>query len=83
MVLTFWLFLTPIFYPPSLVPRSLEWMLLVNPMVWVVEAYRSVILRGTIPSVNGLLSLALCSVAAFIGGRLLFQRMQGAFADVI
>lgn len=83
MVLTFWLFLTPIFYPPSLVPRSLEWMLLVNPMVWVVEAYRSVILRGTIPSVNGLLSLALCSAAAFIGGRLLFQRMQGAFADVI
>jgi hypothetical protein len=33
-------------------------------------------------SVNGLLALALCS-AAYIGGRLLFRRMQGAFADVI
>jgi lipopolysaccharide transport system permease protein len=83
MVLTFWLFLTPIFYPPSLVPRSLEWILLLNPMVWVVEAYRSVILRGTIPSSTSLLALTLCSFSAFVVGRRLFRRMQGAFADVI
>jgi ABC-type polysaccharide/polyol phosphate export permease len=83
LVLTFWLFLTPIFYPPSLVPGSLAWILLVNPMVWVVEAYRSVILRGAIPSSTSLLALALCSSAAFLIGHRLFQRMQGAFADVI
>ena len=83
MVLTFWMFLTPIFYPASLVPRSLEWILVVNPMVWLVEAYRSVILRGESPSLGTFLALAICSAAAFVGGRLLFQRLQGAFADVI
>lgn len=83
MALTLWLFLTPVFYPPSLVPPSLKWVLLINPMMWVVESYRSVILRGTMPSLTGLLALALCASIAFVAGRLLFRRMQGAFADVI
>ena len=83
MVLTLWLFLTPIFYPPSLIPNSLKWILLVNPMVWVVESYRSVILRGVFPSPAPLAALALCSSFAFVVGYQLFRRMQGAFADVV
>ena len=83
MILTLWLFLTPIFYPPSLIPKSLEWLLLVNPMGWVVEAYRSVILRGTFPAAWPMAALALCSAIVFTAGYALFQRMQGAFADVI
>ncbi|MDE2059916.1 MAG: ABC transporter permease [candidate division NC10 bacterium] len=50
MILTLWLFLTPFFYPPSVIPQSLKWILLINPMGWVVEAYRSVILRGAFPA---------------------------------
>jgi ABC-type polysaccharide/polyol phosphate export permease len=83
MVLTLWLFLTPVFYPPSLVPPSMQWILFMNPMMWVVESYRSIILRGAMPSSTGLLALALCSSTTFVIGRLLFRRMQGAFADVI
>lgn len=83
MVLTLWLFLTPIFYPPSLIPKSLEWILLVNPMVWVVESYRSVILRGAFPPPAPLAALAICSAFVFVLGYRLFKRMQGAFADVI
>lgn len=83
VVLTLWLFLTPIFYPPSQVPPSLQWMLLVNPMGWVVEAYRSVILRGTVPAAWSMAVLALCAGLAFTAGYRLFQRTQGAFADVI
>lgn len=83
MVLTLWLFLTPVFYPPSSVPSSMRWILFVNPMMWIIESYRSVILRGTMPSSTGLLALALCSATALLVGRVLFRRMQGAFADVI
>ena len=83
MILTLWLFLTPIFYPPSLIPKSLGWLLLVNPMGWVVEAYRSVILRGAFPAAWPMAALALCSAIVFSVGYALFQRMQGAFADVI
>jgi len=83
VVLTLWLFLTPIFYPPSQIPQSLKWVLLVNPMGWVIEAYRSVILRGAFPAAWSVAALALCSVIVFSVGYRLFQRMQGAFADVI
>jgi lipopolysaccharide transport system permease protein len=83
MVLTLWLFVTPVFYPPSLVPQSLKWILFMNPMMWVVEAYRSIILRGAMPSWVSLLAMTLCSLTVFVVGRLLFRRMQGAFADVI
>lgn len=83
MILTLWLFLTPIFYPPSMIPKSLEWVLLINPMVWVVESYRSVILRGVFPPPAPLAALAICSAFAFVLGHRLFKRMQGAFADVI
>lgn len=83
VVLTLWLFLTPIFYPPSVIPKSLAWMLLINPMGWVVEAYRSVILRGTLPAAWQVAALALCSTVAFGVGYRLFRRMQPAFADVV
>src|SRR5574337_499731 len=83
VVLTLWLFLTPIFYPPSQIPQSLKWMLLVNPMGWVVEAYRSVILRGAFPAVWSMAALVLCAVVVFSAGYRLFQRTQGAFADGI
>jgi ABC-type polysaccharide/polyol phosphate export permease len=83
MVLTLWLFLTPVFYPPSSVPPSMRWILFMNPIMWIVESYRSIILRGAMPSSTSLLALALCSATALLVGRVLFRRMQGAFADVI
>lgn len=83
MVLSLWMFMTPVFYPPSLVPPSFEWILFINPMMWVVESYRGIVLRGVMPPLTGLAVLALCSSTTFVVGRLLFRRMQGAFADVI
>lgn len=49
LLLTAWLFLTPIFYPEEAVPRVLRWMLLINPLHHVVRAYRSVLLDGRAP----------------------------------
>jgi lipopolysaccharide transport system permease protein len=49
LLLTAWLFLTPIFYSEAAVPRVLRWMLVVNPLHHVVRAYRSVLLEGRAP----------------------------------
>jgi ABC-type polysaccharide/polyol phosphate export permease len=49
LLLTAWLFLTPIFYPEEAVPRVLRWVLVVNPLHHVVRAYRSVLLDGRAP----------------------------------
>jgi lipopolysaccharide transport system permease protein len=83
MLLTLWLFLTPIFYPPSMVPESMRVLLAVNPIHVLVEAYRGVILKGQMPPWGSLAFLALTAAIVFIVGHRAFTRMQPAFADVI
>lgn len=83
VMLTLWVFLTPIFYPPSVVPQGMRVLLTVNPMYILVEAYRSLILKGQLPSLGNIAILASISAAAFIVGYRVFTRMQPAFADVL
>jgi lipopolysaccharide transport system permease protein len=83
LILTLWVFLTPIYYPPSLLPEGLRFLLVLNPMAGLVDAYRALILRGQMPNSNSLMVLALCSILAFAGGYVMFRKMQRAFADVI
>jgi ABC-type polysaccharide/polyol phosphate export permease len=49
LLLTAWLFLTPIFYRVDQVPEGLRWLLAINPLHHVVEAYRAVLLDGRAP----------------------------------
>lgn len=83
MMLTLGVFLTPIFYPPSVVPQGLQPLLVVNPMYALVEAYRSLILRGQLPSWGSVAFLASIGAVVFIMGYRLFTRLQPAFADVL
>jgi lipopolysaccharide transport system permease protein len=83
VVLTLGIFLTPIFYPPSVVPQGMRIFLAVNPLYAMVEAYRSVILRGELPAWGGVALLASIGIVAFLAGYRLFTRMQPAFADVL
>ncbi|MBZ0158639.1 MAG: ABC transporter permease [bacterium] len=83
MMLTLGVFLTPIFYPPSVVPQGLQPLLVVNPMYALVEAYRSLILRGQLPSWGSVVFLASIGAVVFIMGYRLFTRLQPAFADVL
>jgi lipopolysaccharide transport system permease protein len=83
VMLTLWLFLTPIFYPPAMVPQGMRVLLTLNPMYIVVEAYRSLILRGQVPAWWSLAVLALIALAVNWLGYRVFARMQPAFADVL
>lgn len=83
VILTLWNFLTPIFYPPSLVPADMRFLLTVNPLYAVVEAYRSLILKGQVPPWGSLAFLALFAAVVFVVGYRVFTRMQPAFADVL
>lgn len=58
LFLTVWLFLTPIFYAPSLVPGPLRWTLWLNPLHLIVSSYRAVLVEGRAPGLEGLLLVA-------------------------
>ncbi len=79
----FWLFLTPVAYPASLVPEKLQPVYALNPMVGVVEGFRWALL-GTAgkPGVMVLVS-TLATLVLLIGGLIYFKRMEAFFADVI
>lgn len=49
LILTVWLFLTPIFYAPDMVPSVLRWTLVINPLHHVATAYRLVLADGQAP----------------------------------
>lgn len=83
VALTLWIFLTPIFYPPSLMPEQWRFLLNLNPIYGLVEAYRSLILLGRPPAWPSLSVLGACALTAFLIGHRVFVRMQPAFADVI
>lgn len=54
LLLTAWLFLTPVFYGADAVPAALQWLLALNPLYHLVEAYRAVLIDGRAPLPEGL-----------------------------
>jgi lipopolysaccharide transport system permease protein len=83
LMVQFWLFLTPVAYPSSLVPEAWRPLYSLNPMVGVVEGFRWALL-GTgsfsvaIVAVSTAVALALCA-----GGLVYFRRTEHEFADVV
>lgn len=80
--LQFWMFVTPVAYPASLVPERWRLWYGVNPMATVVEGFRWALLGTAAPGAMAFVSIAVVT-AALVGGALYFRRMEGTFADVL
>jgi lipopolysaccharide transport system permease protein len=78
-----WFYFTPIFYPKSLIPDSLQWLLELNPMLHAVEGYRMGLLGQNPPDIFGLVYLFTVGIFLFVIGGLVFKRLKPAFADVL
>ena len=83
LLLTLWMFLTPIVYPASMVPEQYQWLLNLNPMTAVVEAYRGALLDDRLPAVAPLVTFAGVALAVFVSGHWVFMRSKPAFADLL
>ncbi len=83
VVMPIWFYLTPILYPPHLVPPFLQPVLAANPLTPLVQAHRDVLLHGTVPSAMVALGLAATSLVALSLGAFVFTRARGEFADLV
>lgn len=83
LVMTLWMFLTPIFYPPEAIPARVAWILTLNPMYHVVDGYRSIILERSLPGTGQVAILGVFALAAFLSGHWFFQRSRKAFVEVL
>jgi lipopolysaccharide transport system permease protein len=76
------LYTVPVIYPLSLIPDHFRLIYGLNPMVGVIEGFRSALLN-TNPMPWDLIILGgVVSVALFLSGALYFQRAERIFADV-
>ncbi len=82
LLLMLWMYLSPVVYPLALVPKNWVWLYKLNPMVGIIEGYRSSLLgypfdTGTILWSTGL------SLAIFIIGFIIFKNTEKIFADIV
>ena len=79
----FWMFLTPIAYPSSMVPEKFQALYALNPMTGVVEGFRWALLgTGQAPGIMTLVS-SLVAIVLLISGMFYFRRMERLFADMV
>ncbi|MBI3090860.1 MAG: ABC transporter permease [Candidatus Tectomicrobia bacterium] len=79
----FWLFLTPVVYPSSMIPDYWRPLFGLNPMTGVVEGFRWALLGiGDGPSPMLLISAAF-SVCLFLSGIIWFRYRERTFVDAV
>ena len=82
-IVQLWFFASPIIYPASKIPEKYQLIYALNPMVGVIEGFRSALLGNTpFPFQMIVVSLSV-SIVFFIMGMLYFKRTERFFADVI
>ena len=77
------LFLSPVFYPMSAVPERFQPFILANPLTFIIEQARAVLIWGRMPDWIGLGCYALVSAAVAWAGYAWFQKTRKGFADVL
>lgn len=76
------MFVTPIFYPTSIIPEDKRWMIFLNPLAGLIEGFRSALFGLPFHWSRLLLSAAVIVVVLVIA-TFVFRRMEKHFADII
>ena len=83
MITTVLLFLSPVFYPISALPERLQFWIMLNPLTFMIEQSRAVIIFGKQPDWIGLGIYAAISLIVAWLGFWWFQKTRKGFADVL
>ena len=77
-----WLFVSPIFYPPTILPETRRFLLAFNPLTGILEGLRSALFGA--PFDWPAIAISFVSVAFFaLASIYVFKKMEDDFADLI
>lgn len=78
--ISMWMYLTPIFYPISIIPTEYQSVYkTANPMYWYVEQFRDLVLYAKFPEIESILMGASISILVLILGAWYFNKKQDEF----
>jgi ABC-type polysaccharide/polyol phosphate export permease len=80
ILLTAWLYLSPVIYPIDLIPESVRAWLRFNPIVLFLDIFRGVLLQGELPQGSDVLLAIIVSFLTLIGGWWVFTRRAREYA---
>lgn len=82
LLLMLWMYMTPIVYPLSMVPDQYLWLYKLNPMVGIMEGYRSALFGY--PFEWTIIAWSIC-ITLFVSlfGFIFFKRTEKMFADAV
>lgn len=83
LVQTVMLFLSPVFFPAASLGPDLGFWLYMNPLTFVIESFRAMILHGLWPAWPGLALYWAFGLASAWLGFAWFQKTRAGFADVL
>jgi lipopolysaccharide transport system permease protein len=83
IITTVLMFLSPVFYPVTAVPERFRPFLMANPLTFIIEQAREVLIWGHLPNWIGLGAYTLTAVVIAWAGYAWFQKTRKGFADVL
>jgi lipopolysaccharide transport system permease protein len=83
IITTVMMFLSSVFYPVSTLPETYRLLLHINPLTFIIEQTRDIIIWGRLPNWQGLGIYLIISLIVAGLGFVWFQKTRKGFADVL
>jgi lipopolysaccharide transport system permease protein len=83
IITTVMMFLSPVFFPVTSLPEAYRPFIMANPLTFIIEQAREVLIWGHPPNWTGLGIYALAATAVAWTGYAWFQKTRKGFADVL
>lgn len=83
IITTVLMFLSPVFYPITAVPERFRVFIMANPLTFIIEQAREVLIWGHLPNWTGLVAYTIVALVVAWAGYAWFQKTRKGFADVI
>jgi len=83
IITTVLMFLSPVFYPVTAVPERFRPFIMANPLTFIIEQAREVLIWGRLPNWFGLGIYTFAATVMVWAGYAWFQKTRKGFADVL
>jgi ABC-2 type transport system permease protein len=80
VLLTIWMYATPIIYPLEALPEQIRWVMLFNPLYYMVTIFREPLYLGTVPQLSYWLISAGFAILVLVVGGLVFTAHSSEYA---
>ncbi len=78
-----WFWGTPIVYVVNVIPESVRWITYVNPVYYMLEIYRDILIYNRMPGLDKLLPFLIFSVMFLFLSIIIFQKTKRGFSELL